>query len=886
MQKLPIRLLACSALLAACSEETGGITAELRIVDDAAGKRRSELGAAPGKTRSALGATPGQRRSALGAAPGKTRSALGAAAVPEEIGRLEITALDVTGSTLARTVLADAPVEGEERLVPAGGTWRLSDVPAGRDRAVRGRAFLRALPGSPLDGSLAFAGQIGGIEVIAGQTADAGVLELFLIPGVRIPRLDFDPPSPPGPIQVAPDPRGEALIVTYARPIEPDVAGYLIAVTSSLTANPPVSRGPIALSPGDTLAPGVVVAARVPSPSGGATTVGGLSNGQTYRVLVYAYDADLEDRALNFSPAAGALGVPADRQAPGLVEDLRVVAVDSTSAEIRFVGTGEDGASGRPASYDLRAARDATALEGAGFELLPAISPPPLVDAGVATSVRRTFSELGQDATEDFYIGLRARDAAGNVGMVAVARYTVNATTTPPLVVRFSPELGIAGSALGIEGRLFGAATGTVTLTAATATATHVQSLRVRSWSSERISVDLPLEAHSGEIRVIRAEGTPSAPAFLAVFLSVAAQIEAAEIPFFVVSAPLAPTASAIWRERDVGATYEEAIERVFGTTGERAPFAPFSTPRAPQAVAGTYSAGHDRFLFVVSTSNPSVLSASLMSTSTRTPLARRLPSIVAAGNADGLGVQILTSTPAANELPVLLALSSGGVVRTASTPDLLTRPFFPFTTVTATTEIADHVALLRRIDPTDPTQSEVRIAYRDGGPANGRLVVQGSRGDGGGPYTPLATQGPPVGERHFLLDVPGLGFVVIYEERLSGGGIEVRLLPLDRFGSGAGFAPFNAAAPNRRLEDAGLVHRGAQIWIALAITEGTQLRYAEIDPALLDGDGRAAVPIAALDNFVGGAVAARLGCRQVATFDCPLIWNGPAGPTQIFLRR
>ena len=135
-------------------------------------------------------------------------------------------------------------------------------------------------------------------------------------------------------------------------------------------------------------------------------------------------------------------------------------------------------------------------------------------------------------------------------------------------------------------------------------------------------------------------------------------------------------------------------------------------------------------------------------------------------------------------------------------------------------------------------------MTYREGGILDGQLVIQTANGQGNGPIQfnrPNFAERPRIGEESRILDVPGVGFVIAYEEQQIGGRNDVRLLPLSEYSS-AGFAPFPESNLNRRLHDVGLITRNGAPFIAVlfsTVTGGHRLHYAEIDPNDLIANGR-----------------------------------------------
>ncbi len=869
----PTRFLLLSALgpvvlgaLAACGpSSTGGVTASL-VIDTRTGDRAGQRG-------------------------------LRAARLEPEIARLEITALTADGSTLASTVLDADPSAGELQLEPAGGTWTLSDVEAGTDRVLRARAFLADQLPPSLAGKLAFAGQKGDIDVVADQVTNAGEVLLTLQPDIRIPRLDTTPPASPGPVTTTSFPAGGALDIRWTRPTDDDVAGYLVAITrSSSVAMPEPTPAIIDLMAGAQLAPGVTVVGWFTRPDITQTSATGLLDNVPYRVFVYAYDTSLEDTALNFSRGAEGLGSAIDTDAPSAFGGLglAVDSMDPTQVVITFIGPSEDTAGGgAPARYEVRTSTTRDDLtDPARLVRLTRLGPPPVVAPGAMGMFTRTFSALEQRPERGFFLGIRAVDEAENVGPMGIVEYSVTATMTP-VITRLSPEVGVAGQPVTIAGRLFGLATGTVTLVVTTGTVTTMTPLTPTQWMVDRVEVTLPAAARSGTLLVTRASDGAIATADLPVLVRLAPPPSAVRPPFAIVSAPLPgrTAAHAIYEAVGAPPNVEQGIRRIFGEMAPPTRRVPFLDAQPPLALAGTYSGLYDRFAFVASST--SVITAGLISTATvpaelRTTLAT-VPS------ADGVGLALLapTSTTATvtAAIPALLAFSTGGRIRTATSADLATDGFGPFTIETSSTTVASGAQLLHVATSTNT--SATFIGYRSGTGINTRFGLLSQAGARPGGFAEDAqSMGPPMLERFTMLDVPGLGLMVAYEYRRPDGTIEARLMMQRFLGLGPGFAPHARGTVNRRLEDAGLVYRSGRVWIALATTVedaggSRQLNYAEVDPRLALADGYGTTEGVLLDVALSNnPMRAQLGGKPAAVEGVPLIWNGAMGGGQTYLRR
>lgn len=814
---------------------------------------------------------------------GRARQGLRAAALPDGVARLEILALDVGGSTLAATTLT-LTGEGASRLDPNGGTWSLDRVPIGEGHQIVGRAYLGPSADPRTSDLLLYAGKITGVAVRSGEQTNAGVLEMRLATDERYPPLDFDAPGAPGPVTAMTIDRGDGLWVSFTRPTQTDVAGYVVAVAPpGFTATPTLDRGYEA-ELGDIVGDDFVVRRLVRSPVPEVVSVEELMDGISYRVVVFAYDADLDNRPLNYSAGAMTVGLPSDIVAPGTISDL-AIAQDGPSAEVTFTSPGEDDQSGTPARYDVRVATETAELQSAAsFEALPAVAPPEPRGAGEQVRFTRTFAELGMSGALPFYVGVRAVDARGNEGPIAIARYVATSTIVPEITA-LAPPIGIAGSLMTIHGTAFGVATGAVSLVSADVPPV-VTSLTVTRWTDSEITALVPAAARSGTLRIARPDAA-SASTFLAVIARYPGVLPIVESPFEL-AATDGPTGavSALYTEVPVGADYEGAIERYFSDDPEGLTLAPYTQADRSTAIAGTYAPGAGHFLFLASTST-SWMSAALVSSST-TVAELRIPHAIAAGDADRIGVVALDA--AGPELPAIVAFSSAGVVYTATTADVATSgfgaPWAETSTVSGTT-----------CDLATIAQDEIgdlMLGYREtDGLAVSTLVLATSSTTG---FTPIAAPVvPELWERFELLAVPTIGavtggFVVVYESISPSFDAEIRILSIDAYGVELGYAPFPVdLGVDWRLEDAGLVWRdGAPAIAVLAarLDVGAELRYTEVPLAALawDDTSRGLYEGVTLDTS-DDTTHARLGCRQGLLDECPIAWIG--GNAQVlFIRR
>lgn len=826
------------------------------------------------------------------AAPG--RGGLRLAAVPPLVDRLQFAVLGTDGSTLAETNLYAQPAEAQLPLVRAGGSWRLDQVPVGSGRSIVGKAYLGRRSDPALDGAVLFAGRLDGVTVRPGRVTDVGTLTLASV-GPRVPEEDTLPPDAPPGFAVTAREEGGAADVSFDWPPQPDVFGFIVAVgTSSVVgAAPSIDRSWNPLV-GDAIVPGLVVAQRGRLQDATELVLRGLRNGVTHTVLAYAFDADGDGLPLNYSAPAVAWVVPADRAPPGLVRSLSVTASVGAARPVRVSFEAPSGET--PAGYEVRASLDPAQLDGARFDALPWV-PPPETGGGRGLG-RYAPSELGVPVGEAFFVGVRARDAAGNLGDVAVARFDPG-PPPPPTIERSVPQIARAGGELRLEGRGFGVEPGRVELVT-TGTAADAFDLPVVRWSPGVVIARVPARARSGQLRVQRSDGSTGPEHGLAVVLALPGRAaprcaayrcssgDEGLHPFELVGAGAldGSTTGALHREccEDSGRAFVSGVERVLGLRGESRVLAEQRGTDRPTAVAGTSDPSGSRFLFV-SADGPRSMSTTLVSASADAPQAVRRGLGVAAGGAERVSVAAL-DRPAgapAEAFPALLAFSVGGVVRTATVDDAALRPFAGFFA------LRDDEALLDR-----------PVVVRDG---SGAVVLAHRRVDTGGaalwvrrntrPSTdPGAFDPVPGGRRERvgpgleLLSVPRAPggaeqVVVAYEAEDAAGRSRVRVAPIERLESGPGLAPLPDDGVDQRLSDAGLVMRDGAAWIALLIAHRhspsrIELTYTELPLSAVEAsapvDG--AHPGLALD-LAGQDAQGRLGCKPLPQNTCPIVWLG-----------
>ncbi len=600
----------------------------------------------------------------------------------------------------------------------------------------------------------------------------------------------------------------------------------------------------------------------------------------------------LDDRPLNYSPAATASNIPQDTTPPGPVINLTVTA-SGGGALISFVEPTEDDgipSAGKVTAYQVRASTDMSVLtDPDGFRGLPVVTPPEPIAPGSVLAFQRRFEELGVPRNQRLFVGVRALDAATNLGMILTAELAATGTLAPALTA-IEPPVAIAGREITARGFNFGNVPGIARLTRiVTGTTAEVVPLAITRWEDTMVVVTIPLVARSGTLELVRPDGMGDAR-FVPVVLRVDDGVSGYyEPPFETIgaAAPDGTVVTALYREDGRFSNFDAAVERIFDVVPENVLFAPAVVDPHSTAVAGTYSPTYDRFLFVASTDLLS-MSTTFVTSSTLTPDPQRLPDGVGAGNADRVSVVFLDGGTG-GRYPALIAFTINGAIRTATVTDALIQPFNAFFAATSTLAQFDRVTIQRN------AVGDVLMAHRalTAGGRNElwlRLNTQGGAPDA---FQLIAAPLPPeTGPSFEIVSVPNAGsesFVVAYEAMDPDGSTDVRLLPIDNFGQWAGYAPFPDVAGDRHLEDVGLIQREGSVWIALLTSiqtgSSSELSYTEVPFAALDASTpRGSHPGTTLD-IAADTTHGRLACKPLPQVNCPIVWTG-VDARALFMRR
>ncbi|MEO1234506.1 MAG: hypothetical protein AAFZ18_37000 [Myxococcota bacterium] len=827
-----LSLLGTAAVAAAACSDEGGITARIEFSE-----------------------TPAS-------VPGTVRRGLRFAVLPEGTGRLEIEVLAPDETRLGQALLDLRPGPGESLLEPNGGRWRIDGIPAGSDRSLVARAFPEGTTSSLPEPS--FTGRLDGLRVEPGQVTQAGVLVLSPS-GVRDPRFDQDAPALPS-LSLESDPRGEQVIVRWAPGSEADLAGYLVAVDAMLTGATPILARGEAFMPGDPIAPNVIVAAR--AARGEPTSVIlDAAESVPVRVLLYAYDADASGDPLNWSAAAAATTTALDTTPPG--SPSAFTARLGIGLTLSFVAPGEDGAEGQISALELRGGPSPDQLTS-DFETAPPLPPPVDVPPAPGSMVQTQLSV--DPALVPAWVGLRARDRAGNLGPVAVAEVQRSAPL-PLRVDRVSPAIAIATADLELIGSGFGGSPGRLEWVETSTT----RALPVRRWTDSLVVTEVPEGARSGQLRLLRPDGSSTQVA-LAVIARRSLPVASLD-PFELISGPSTPAGvqvSALHREEGRFGSPTHAIEHLVDGTPLGTPYVPLIEPRS-SAVAGDYRADTNLFAFV-SGGGPDRLTTSVVSGSTVAPNATRLPEGVSAGDVDGLGL-ILLGGGSADRPPAFLAFTEAGLLRAARVADLRLEPFDDFIQVLSSGPFRaltgvrgpDGGRLSVLEGSASPAERSLWIIPLDGDPAG--LVRWGSLG----PSEAGAAVRPAPSSTDYL---------VAHERPETTGEVHIA------FGLARTPGPLphrlRSAGGTARLEDVGFVlgpsgPRAVLLWSALASGQA-ELRWTEVEVSDLTS-AAVTVRTVALD-IAPEDLRGRLGCKRAPSPGCLAVWGSRESTPLLFERR
>ena len=796
------------------------------------------------------------------AVPGTVQRSLRFAALPEGVGRLEIEVLAPDDTRLGQAILDLRPGPGESLLEPSGGRWRIDGVPAGQNRSLIARAFPNGMVSLS---EPSFAGRIDGLSVEPGQITQAGVLVLSPS-GNRDPRFDQDAPSPPS-LSLESDPRGEQVVVRWTPGSEPDLAGHLIAVDRRLNGSTPMLPRSASFETGDLLAADVVVAARASLGEATSLVLEG-AEGVPVRVLIYAYDADADGRPLNWSAPSASTTTPLDTSPPGSPSDL--TARLGTGLALSFIAPGEDGTEGQISALELRGGSSPDQLT-TSFESFPSLPLPVDLLPGPGTAVQ---AQIAVDASSvPAWVGLRARDRAGNEGAIAVAEVQ-RLAPLPLRIDRVSPAIAIATGDLELSGSAFGPLPGRLEWVETSTT----RRLPIRRWTDTFVTTEVPAEARSGQLRLFRNDGSSTQVA-MAVIAQRPLPFTSMD-PFELISGPREPSGQVrvhgLHREEGRFGSPTHTLEHLVDGTPLGVSYIPLLEPRST-AVAGDYRSDIDLFAFV-SGGGADRLTTSVVSGSTVAPNATRLPEGASIGGVDGLSL-ILLGGGTGDRPPAFLALTEGGAFRAARVSDLRLEPFDTFQQVgtlgpfRALTGVRgpDGGRLTVLEGSASPSERSLWTVPLDGDPTG--LVRWGSVGpsEAGAAVRPVPTTADyllaherpdPTGEVHIAFGLARVPGPLPHLLRISGGAA--------------------------RLEDLGFVQdpggtRVVLLWSAMNAGQA-ELRWTEVEVSDL-ASATVAIRTVALD-IAPEDVRGRLGCKIHPASHCLAVWGEREGTPLLFERR
>lgn len=803
-----------------------------------------------------------------------SRRALRAAAVPPGVTRLEIAVLGPGEERLGATALVLDPGPGEERLTPEGGRWQIDEVPAGSDRALRAQALVG---GGDLPSALAYEGRVDGIEIRPNEVTDVGEVRLSAV-GVRQPELDFQPPQAPRALEVEPAPEGERLRVRWAPPLDEDVAGHLLVVASATSTRAPILERGEDPREGATLAPGLVVEERLPRAALTAE-VGGLEDGRSVRVLLYAFDAGASGAPLNWSLPSESLGAPLDTLAPGSPGSLAAERVGPSELRVEFVAPGEDGSTGLPAFYEVRAAASEADLRTDAFAGAPALPAPPVASPGD----RVRFSVMVGAGRDLGSVGVRAVDRAGNEGPIAVARVGAPELGAPEIRGTV-PAVALAGLELRIDGVDLGATPGEVLWTE-TSTA---RALEVARWTPSAVVVALPSEVSTGFLQLARGEdGARSTFGPVGVLARSAAPVDNLS-PFELLGGARRGDRRvyALHRERGQFGSPEHAIQHLVGSALSGSALVPLNLPRSSR-VAGDHRASTDLFAFV-SGGMATRMTTAVVRGSTATPDATRLDPGVLAGSPDGIGLFLLGGGNP-DRPPAMLVFTQQGILRAARVSDLRLDPFDGFSAYTST------VVAYRSVTGARGADDSLLLGLEEVDAAGARLGLW-RLPPGGGPSDLERQESPEPPRTGGGIAVRALpsamsttsGFVVVHEAVDPDGRARIAA----GLAGDWGVRPFRLLLPDEgvaeRLEDVGLLDTpaGLSLVIVTTLLDGSsgRLRWSEV--RLEEGGGLSSGSSSVVIEVGDSDRRARVGCKPAPGPLCPLLWGAADSQQVLFERR
>jgi chitodextrinase len=197
------------------------------------------------------------------------------------------------------------------------------------------------------------------------------------------------------------------------------IASYIVKYTDLATIGSILSEAEFDLS-----SPLVLTFSGAPtrdtsvSPPVETLVVTGLTAATRYWFSVKALDEEGQESPLSASPTAVTSTAPADLTAPGAITDLAVVAASTTSSslDVTWTATGDDGTSGTATEYDLRYAAFPLDDEQA-FSLGHRVAVPQ--PSGTGSGERITL--VGLSSNTQYFIGIKVIDEAGNASFSNVA---------------------------------------------------------------------------------------------------------------------------------------------------------------------------------------------------------------------------------------------------------------------------------------------------------------------------------------------------------------------------------------------------------------------------------------------------------------------------------
>jgi polygalacturonase/phosphodiesterase/alkaline phosphatase D-like protein len=144
-----------------------------------------------------------------------------------------------------------------------------------------------------------------------------------------------------------------------------------------------------------------------------SVTVSGLSSDTTYYFAIKTSDEAGNVSAISNSPSGTTLA-EVDTTAPAAITDLATSNATSSSIDLSWTATGDDGSTGTASSYDVR--YSTSPIDGTNFDSASQATGEP---TPAASGSSESFTVTGLSADTTYYFAIKVSDEAGNVSTVS-----------------------------------------------------------------------------------------------------------------------------------------------------------------------------------------------------------------------------------------------------------------------------------------------------------------------------------------------------------------------------------------------------------------------------------------------------------------------------------